>query len=139
MRVQASSNFEWLVQRTGCELTARAKAIEAVDTHGRIHGMVALDLWTVSAAHMHVALDSAAGSRALLRPAFEWLFVQGGRSLALGVIRASNLKSLRLAKHLGFRDLTRIRNGWAEGEDMCLLQMRKEECRWLQPPQKKAA
>jgi hypothetical protein len=119
------------VERTGAHLSPAARGIEAVDAAGRIHGMVVCDLWTASAAHMHVALDSAAATRSLVVPAFEWLFQQGGRSLAIGVVRGRNSRSLHFAQRLGFREAYRIRNGWAEGEDMVLLEMRKQDCRWL--------
>jgi RimJ/RimL family protein N-acetyltransferase len=87
---------------------------------------------------MHVALASVAGSRAILRPAFEYPFADCGKSVILGCVPASNARSVHLAERLGFRVTHRTRDGWAPGVDLVGLEMRREECRWLEAERKAA-
>ena len=79
-----------------------------------------------------MAVDSPIAWRALLPAAFRYAFEECGKGLILAAIRASNAKSLQLTRHLGFEPVHRVADGWAEGEDMVLFEMRKAACRWLE-------
>lgn len=114
------------------------KAIEAVDGQGRVRGRIGYNDWTPSSVRMHVALDGVAASRALLRPAFQYPFLQCGRRVVWGLVPDGS-PSLRLALHAGFREAHRIRDGWAPGVDLVHVEMRREDCRWIQPRERKAA
>ena len=126
------SDFSWLQSRTSCGMTDGFRAIKAVDDSGRILGMVGYDAWTESACQAHMAVDTPIAWRALLGPAFEYPFRQAGKSVILAVIPAGNARSVNLARRLGFRDVACIRDGWARGENMLILEMRRDECRWLE-------
>ena len=132
MRVRAASpmEFVWLKDRTECALSPTFRAILAEDNTG-IRGMVGFDGWTANAAQMHVCLESPGALRALLRPAFSYLFHEAGRNIALGLVPSHNDAALRFDKHIGFRETYRVKDGWAPGDDMVLLEMRRDECRWL--------
>jgi L-amino acid N-acyltransferase YncA len=122
----------WLEQRVGVALSPSARGIAVVSASGDIRGMAAYDGWTDSSVQAHVAVESPAAWRALVRPAFEYPFLQAGRLVLLGLIRGGNAASLRVAQHLGFRLVHRVRDGAAPGEDLVLVEMRREECRWLE-------
>jgi len=124
--------FEWIEGRTGCVLTRRARAIQALDASGRIRGVIAYDCWTESGVQAHMAVDSPVVWRSLLRPAFSYPFVEAGREVLLGIIPADNAKSCGMAKRLGFREAYRVVDGWSTGVDLVLFQMRRHECRWLE-------
>jgi hypothetical protein len=132
MRVRAATPPEarWLTERTGYQPSGGFGGFVAEDSRG-IRGMVVFDLWTPSAAHLHIALDTPAAGRCLIRPVFRCFFVDCGRLLARGEVRESNLRSLALALHLGFRQVRVVPDGWAKGEGMVELEMRRDECRWI--------
>ena len=133
MRVQASppQDFAWLAKRTGYAPGADFCALEAVDAAGRIRGMVGFDHWMPNSAQAHLALDSPAAARALLPAALDYFFAKSGRSVAIGLVPTSNAKSLRLARHLGFRTTHLIRGGWAPGVDVAVLELHQADCRFL--------
>src|SRR6185295_5280096 len=128
VRVEAAKKeeLEWIVARTDCVLTPIAGAIKAVDTAGRIRGMVAYDWWTDNSVQVHMAVDTPIAWRDLIRWGFWYPFEQRGRDIIIGVVAASNEKSLRMSKHLGFVETYRIRDGHRRGVDLVLLEMRKE-------------
>jgi RimJ/RimL family protein N-acetyltransferase len=132
MRVRASTPDEarWLTERTGYQPGGDFRGIVA-ESGGAIRGLVGFDRWTPNAVSMHVAVDSPAGCRGLLRAAFGYAFLETGRTLVRGEVRASNVRALALDKHLGFREVYRVEGGWAPGEDLILLEMRRDECRWI--------
>lgn len=124
-------DFAWLVERTQCGVTEGFRAIKAVDAEGRTRGMVGYDAWTENAVQAHMAVDSPMAWRTLLRPAFAYPFEECGLGLILAVIPADNAKSVRLAKHFGFQEVWKLRDGWAAGVDLMFLEMRRDDCRWL--------
>jgi RimJ/RimL family protein N-acetyltransferase len=140
-RVQAAprSHYGWLVQRTGCALTSDFRAIEAMDGRGDVRGMVGYCNWTKAAVQLHIAVEAPSVWRALLRPALEYPFVERGQRVLLGLIAASNKRSARFARAVGFRDVARIRDGWDVGEDFVLFQLRREDCRFVLSDERKVA
>jgi RimJ/RimL family protein N-acetyltransferase len=74
-----------------------------------------------------------------VRPAFEYPFIEAGREVLVGIIPAWNRRSLTMAKRLGLRETHRIRDGFDRGVDLVVLEIRKNECRWLDRGERKAA
>ena len=133
MRVDACTKDElgWIVAETSCALSPGATGIKATDSEGRIRGMVAYDCWTPNAVTAHMAVDTPIAWRSLIPACFEYPFIQCDRRLLLGVIPSDNTKSWGLAKHLGFTVKHAVRDGWASGVDLLLLELRREDCRFL--------
>lgn len=130
VRAATTEEFRWLTERTGYDPGAGFRAI-VQEVGGRLVGLVGFDGWTPGAVWMHVAAEAPGACRGLLRAAFRYAFDDTGRRMALGMVRATNARSLRLAARLGFREVGRLREAWAPGEDVVLLEMRREECRWI--------
>lgn len=133
MRVTAAElgEMKWIVDATNCVLTPAARAIKAVDAAGAIRGMVAYDWWTENAVYAHMAVDTPIAWRSLIPECFRYPFEQCGKSVILAFIPAHNEKSWDFAGHLGFRIVHTVRDGWAKGDDLHLLELRREDCRFL--------
>lgn len=131
--------YGWLVERAGCEITQGYKAIKAVDAEGRIHGMVGFGSWTENSCAMTIALENPAALRELLKWSFRYLFEQTGRRVGFALVREKNTRSMRLCKHVGFREVARLRDAISVGEDMVVFEMRRENCRWVSEEVRKAA
>ncbi len=120
--------LQWLIERTQAALTPHAKGIAAVD-RGRVRGMVVYDNWTHNSVQAHMAVDSPIVWRTLLPEVFRYPFQH--RGVLLGVIPEDNHRSNDMVMALGFRLRHAITDGWAEGVDLNIYEMRREECRWL--------
>jgi hypothetical protein len=133
VRVVAATLLElaWLKKRAGCQLTQDARGLKAVDSYGATRGMVAFDSWTDNACQAHMATDTPIAWRALLPAALDYVFRQAGKGILLGAIPAKNVASIRFARAAGLFETHRVRDGWAVGEDLLLLELRREDCRFL--------
>ena len=123
--------YEWLVERSGCDITPGFKAIKVVDAKGKIHGMVGYGNWTANAVVLTIALDNPAALREVLKWGFRYPFEQCGRGIALAMVRGKNKRSLSLCNKVGFREVYRVKDGIDIGEDMVMFQMRREDCRYI--------
>ncbi len=131
VRAAPPSHFNWLKLRTHCELTDGFRAIEALDEDGIVRGMVGYSGWTYNSVAMHVCIETPGALKALLRPAFEYPFVEGTKKLLLGITASDNKVALKFNKHVGFREVHRIKDGFADGVDLVVQEMWREECRWI--------
>lgn len=107
------------------------RAIEAVDANGRVRGMVGFDNWTKSACCLSIALDSPIAFRSLLAHAFAVPFDDMGRTVVFVSVVSTNSRSLKLVRHVGFREVATAKDAWDVGVDLVMFEMRREDCRWL--------
>lgn len=136
MRAATPEERAWFSIRVGFPLTEMARGIAAVGADGRIRAMIVFDLWSHNAAEGHILVEEPIALRPLMRAAARWFFIENGKGVLVGRVRASNTKALRLDRRLGFREAYRIRDGAKRGEDLVLMEMRREECSWLSAPRR---
>ncbi len=123
-------HYSWLCDKLGCSPSGNFMAWEAVRPDGSIAGMIGFDCWWHNAAQMHFAMESSIAFRALSAVAFEHVFRQ--REVVVGWVPASMEMLFRMAYKIGFRELCRVKSGWAKGDDMIMLELRAADCRYLE-------
>lgn len=137
VRAAPPEHLDWLAKRAGVTLGPGLRAIEAV--HGdQIAAMVGYDGWTPNACAMHVAIDEPIAVRSLIRPAFALPFVELKKAVVIATVLSTNKRSLEFVCHLGFRRVMQCQDWWAPRVDMIWLEMRREECRWIQSARRAA-
>jgi RimJ/RimL family protein N-acetyltransferase len=116
----------------GIRLARDAKTIAAVKGD-EILAVVCYDTFTAFDCHMHIASNGSRRwiSRALLREAFAYPFIQCGLRRVTGLVAASNQDAMRFDLHLGFRIEGLCREGAPDG-DLFILGMLRRECRFIQ-------
>lgn len=135
--VASAHHLAWLAERAGCLRSTELRGLAAVG-HGRLVGVVGFDDWRPNAVGMHVALETPTACRGLLRAAFDLPFVQLGLGMVTARVRSDNTRALELARHLGFSEAWRCRDGWAPGVDLLHLELRREACRFVEQHRKAA-
>ena len=123
-------HLPWLAERAGITLHPALRALEALQGD-RIVAMVGYDGWMPGACQVHLAVEHPAALRHLLRHGFELPFVRLGLVSLIGPVEARNGASIRLVRHLGFKLIHRGRGWLGRGRDLCLFEMRREDCRFL--------
>lgn len=134
------SDLLWLATRARIDITPTLRAMEIVSDQGRILGMVGFDGWAPNSCMMHIALDVPSAGRHLICPAFHAVFDPDKFNLgvAVGVVKSTNKKALRLNEKLGFRVIFMGRDWFEPGVHQVWMEMRREECRWLSEKRKAA-
>ncbi len=128
-------------------LKERAKPIQCEDTTGfmalrgnKIVAAVAFDSWTKNSCLAHIAIEDPFVLRhGFLELAFDFAFRHAGRGIILGMTPANNERALKFNKRIGFKEVYRVKDAYQVGVDYVLQEIRKENCRWLNPEHRKAA
>jgi RimJ/RimL family protein N-acetyltransferase len=82
---------------------------------------------------MHVAAltDKRWLTRSYMKVCFAYPFVQLGVNRISGYVNESNTLARRFDEHLGFKEEARLRGAAADGGDVIIYAMHKEECRYV--------
>lgn len=85
---------------------------------------------------MHVAAVPGARwmRRAYLHACFAYPFLVCGVRRISGYVNASNVEARRFDEHLGFQQEARLRGAAADGGDVLIYVMHREECRYVPIP-----
>lgn len=98
----------------------------------RVNAVVAYNGFFGKTACIHVASDGQRWmDRSFLYVAFHFPFVVCGLAAIIGAVPGNREKALRLNRHLGFKEIAVIEDGWDPGIPLHLLKMTKDTCRWL--------
>jgi len=126
-----SEDWGWVTYMLDIPLSTDMRGIVAVQDGVR-KGVVLLENWTHNGCVAHFAATTPMVWRHGLHvEAFKYVFETNGMDFMLGYIPASNRESWRLAEHMGLREVYRIRDGFAPGDDMVMYELRKADCHYL--------
>lgn len=156
VRAAPPAHLSWIAERAGLVLHPAFMAIMAAEDgdicescrernepHGRIVGAVGYDSWWDGAVGLHIALDSPIALRRLCAAGFGAAFdapPRGfGKRAVTATVLATNEKSLRLVRHLGFRHVHTGKGYGAGGVDVEFFELRREECRFIPRALRRAA
>lgn len=100
---------------------------------GQMVAGVIYEGWNDHNVWMHVCAEPGSRwmTRAYLRECFAFPFVERGLKFVRGHVNASNDAARRLDEHLGFRQEARLYGAAADGGDVILYCMRRDECRFI--------
>ena len=93
---------------------------------------ILFDSWTHTSAQSHIWI----GDRMVLRHGFleeaaRYFFEESGRRILLGITPSNKTRALKLNKHIGFRVIGVIKNGFDDGVDLVVQRMNGDDCRVL--------
>jgi hypothetical protein len=123
------------------EVAANIKCIAMDDTRGvvavdpetgKILAAGVADTYSHTACQVHLWLDNKMVLRhGFLEEVFDFVFNTCDRSVIIGMVPGDNERALRFNKHLGYEIICRIADGFNIGVDYVIMEMRKENCRFL--------
>lgn len=120
-------------------MQARAMPIACADSQGivayngdQIVACCVADSFTRHGCNVHIAVDNPLVLRhGFLQEVSRHLYDTCGRHRLFGLVPATNEKALKFDQHIGFSEIARIPDGFADGVDYVVLCMEREQCRWL--------
>jgi len=93
---------------------------------------IALDSWSHNGVFIHIAVEDPLVFRnGFAEECFNYIFVKCNRKILLGATPANNEKALRFNRHIGLKEIYRIRDGYEDGVDYVIQELRREDCRYL--------
>ena len=129
---QSEAITNWVAAKIGEDAIPMAYGV-GLEHHGRLIAGVVYAQKTHCNVHMHVASD---GSRQWMTPeylgfCFAYPFNHLKCERVTGFVRADNIDAQRFDEHLGFIREGRLRRACADGTDLIVYGMLREECRFL--------
>ena len=101
------------------------------ELNGRLRAVVLYCGFSGKSCVMHIASEGQHWmTKGFLKAAFEFPFKNMGLKVILATVSATNEKSLRLSRHLGFQEVATIADAHNDG-DLVILKMRSEDCKWI--------
>jgi hypothetical protein len=117
--------WEWMSKQTQIPWSTDLRTIAAIRDDGEIAAAVAFGSWTADSCFIHVAFDTPHSlTKDLLKATFEYPFKSIGVKAIYGLTPKDLDKAIRFNKKIGFKQI-------AETVDCVLLEMRREDCRYI--------
>lgn len=106
------------------------RGVMALSDTGQVYGGVVCEDWTETLCCCHIVLaDPFRAMRAgLIDAVADYVFTQCGRLKMIGMVPGDNLKAQKLNKHIGFTELYRIEDGYKQGIDYVVMELKRENC-----------
>jgi len=117
--------WEWMNKRTQLPWSSDLRTIACMRDDGTVAAAVGFNAWQTNSCFMHVAFETGHSmTRDLLKAAFEYPFVECGKSAVYVLVGKENAQCLRLVKKLGYRQLLKT-------VDCVMFEMVRASCRWI--------
>jgi len=124
---------DWDIIRSelGCKLTEDTKGI-VVAKDDEMVGAVIFQMWSFTAVQCHWWLNDPMILRhGFLEEVYRYIFIECGLDMLIGLVAADNKAALKLDKHIGFKEVFRVPNGWKKDIDqVVLIGTREDFARW---------
>lgn len=113
--------------------TPNFTGISCYSDKGTLLAVVGYDNWTPNSVQMHIWIKNpmALRNHTLIKEAFRYPY-RHGRTVFIGWCEEGNVAARKFQEFLGFKETHRIKDGWQKGTDIVIVEMRAEECRWLE-------
>ncbi len=127
-----SRDWHWIQPRIHCQVCADTKGIVSVNERGEYDAACVFDAWSPNSVQAHICIENPWVIRhGFLREIADYVFNDCGRGIIIGPVPGDNTEALKFDKHIGFTEVGRIKDGFDHGVDYVILEMRREDCRWL--------
>lgn len=121
----------WVAALSGGRWTpGRGRAIGLLGVDNTIKGGALYEDWNGVNLMCHIAGVGNWATRGFLAVMFDYPFNQIGASRLTAPIEEENIRSIRLAEHMGFRLECRLAKATPRG-DMLIYRMMRDECKYL--------
>lgn len=131
--MDSQEEWNWIWERAHPLWCRDTAGIVAYNENGEIQAACVFDSFTVDACSVHFAIDNPFVIRhGFLHEVARHLFIHCDRKRIFGLIPSDNEKAHKLDLHIGFREVARIPDAYADGIDYIVVRMDREDSRWLE-------
>lgn len=129
---ESAQLIDWASDRLGIQFFADARAI-GWGAYPEIRAAAIYERWSGNDCVVHLVSDEKPGwlTRNFIAAGFYFPFVMGGLQRVTGLVPAANARARRLNLHFGYREEGCLRRGAENGDDIIIMGMLREECRFI--------
>ncbi len=124
---------EWtrrFIQPVFCE---GMRGIMAHRDDGSIAGGVILDSWTPNSCQVHIGAETPmVWKHGLHKEVFKYVFGTCKKTHMFGFTPGNNDVAVRFNEHIGFKEVYRAENGFADNVDFIVYRLDKADCKYLE-------
>lgn len=122
------TDWPWVRDVIKCLLVEDTQGI-VCERDGEIIGAMIADSFTFNSCQVHNGVTDPMAFRSDLHREFaRHIFGTCGRKMMIGLTPANLPKAIKLNAHYGFKEFTRIPDGFADGVDYIVYRMTADEC-----------
>lgn len=126
------TDWDWVIDRVPMKRVQDTCGIVATENE-KIVGAVIFDNFLNSSVQATIIIENPmAVRRGLIDEAFKRVFVDCDKKLIYVLVAENNVKSLKLSDRLGFKEVMRIPDGYSDGIDFIVKELRREDCAHIQ-------
>ena len=107
------------------------KALLWFSKRGTIDWVVGYNNWIGKTVQMHVVSSRVYCPKVFVYDIFNYPFNKHGINIIFGTINSLNVKSISLAKKIGFKEKVRWSKAHNDEGDLVLMELKKENCKWI--------
>ena len=134
--LDCEKEWKWIETRCQPIMDEFSTGVVAYDDKGKIAAVFVADAFGDDHCGVHLAIDDPfVIRRGFLNECLGYIFGQRGVKRAFGQVPANNAKALKFNKHIGFREVARIEDGYETGVDLVIMRMDADNNRWYMPAQ----
>ena len=95
-------------------------------------GAMILDNFTDNSVQAHFMISKPTVLKyKFLEECYDYVFNVAGKKFMYGLVPGDNKKALKMNKHMGWTEKCRLEDGFSDGVDYVLMELKKENCRYL--------
>ena len=134
-------DWVWVNQQVGINQAGDTSGIMAIDLDkNETVGACIMDNWTQNSVQCHFMLTSPLVLKhKFLECCFNFMFVESNVAKIYGLVPADNLKAVKINKHMGFTVKARLEEAYEVGVDYLLMELKRENCKYVETKLDKAA
>jgi RimJ/RimL family protein N-acetyltransferase len=135
-------DWQMVIRNLGLKWVEDTKGILAIDLDkGQCVAGCILNNWTWNAAMIHLWIDNPLVLRhGFFQEIADYVFIQAGKEVLIGMVPGDNEDALKLNKHIGFKETHRIKGGFMHDIDYVIMEANKASlAHWLKKEEMEVA
>ena len=134
--MDGTRDWGWICEQVRILRVEDTTGIVAVNSDtGELLAACVMDNWTCSSVQCHLTItDMMAVRHGFIQKITDYVFTEQDKKFMYGLVPSNNEKALKLNKHFGFTEKTRLHGTFGEGLDYVILELNRENCPYWTSP-----
>jgi hypothetical protein len=124
-------HLEYVESVLSVPISKATRGVVALDDQNKPCGVCLADGWTHTACNAHLAVQNPMCLRKLFGEFAQYVFITCDKQMMIGIVEETHVRALKLDKNIGFKEIYRLKDGYAPDVDQIIMRLNKADCRFL--------